>query len=417
VSTSLGVLHGRFPALQSRDFRLLWMGQIISMAGSQMQFWAINWHIYALTGDPLALGLIGLSRIGPILLFSLIGGALADAVDRRRVLFITQSVMMAVATTLGLLTAFDRLPVGLIYLLTATAAAAQAFDNPARHSLIPNLVPREHLTNALSLNQIGMQTAKICGPPLAGLLIAGGGLAATYWLNAASFLAVLGALLRIRAAGSEVRPAGRVDLAALKEGLDFIRRTPILLHLMVMDFLATFFSSADALLPIFAKDIMKVGAGGYGIMAGAPAVGSLLAGGILSLLPTIRRQGPVVIGAVLVYGLATLAFGLSRTFLLSVLLLGLVGAADTVSTVLRQTIRQLVTPDRLRGRMTAVGMIFFMGGPQLGELEAGVVAKWVGAPASVVLGGIGCLISVMVVTWRAPGLRRYKAPPAVVDRE
>jgi MFS family permease len=409
VSTSLSTLHGRFPALRSRDFRLLWIGQIISQAGSQMQFWAINWHVYALTHSALALGLIGLARVVPIILFSMIGGALADAADRRRVLLVTQSVMMLVAAALGLLTGFHHLSAFLIYALTMVGAAAMAFDSPARQSLTPNLVPRPHLTNALSLNSVGMQTAKICGPPIAGALIASGGLALTYWFNALSFLAVLAALLLLRTGGRAAGSQSRVDLNSLREGLAFVRREPILLHTISLDFLATFFSSANALLPIFANDVLKVGATGYGVLAAAPAVGSLLAGGAISLLPPVRRQGQIVIAAVLAYGLATLGFGLSRWFPLSLLMLAGTGAADTVSTVLRQTIRQLLTPDRLRGRMTAVGMVFFMGGPQLGELEAGVVARWVGAPWSVITGGIGCLVAVALVAWKAPGLRRYEA--------
>jgi predicted MFS family arabinose efflux permease len=297
------------------------------------------------------------------------------------------------------------------------AAGAVAFDAPARQSLTPNLVPREHLTNALSLNSIGMQTAKICGPPIAGALIAAAGsgphaargLALTYWLNALSYLAVLGALLFMRSSGREAPAQGRVDLASLREGLAFVRRASVLRHTITLDFFATFFSSADLLLPMFAE-LLHVGARGYGVLAAAPAVGSLLAGSTLSLLPPIRRQGTVLITAVFMYGLATLGFGLSRWFPLSLLLLAGTGASDTVSTVLRQTIRQLVTPDHLRGRMTAFNMIFFMGGPQLGELEAGVVAKWLGAPVSVAIGGLGCLISVAIVAGAAPELRRYLAP-------
>ena len=213
---------------------------------------------------------------------------------------------------------------------------------------------------------------------------------------------------------AESAGAGAVSLDTLKEGLAFVAKTPILVSTMALDFFATFFSSANALLPIFAKDILHVGPTGYGLLAAAPAVGSLVAGVGVATLPPIVRQGRTLIAAVFVYGLATIGFGFSNVFWLSALFLSATGAADTVSTVLRQTIRQLVTPDRLRGRMVSVNMIFFMGGPQLGELEAGVVAGLAGAPFSVISGGVGCLIAAVLVARRAPGLRRYvatQAPP------
>jgi MFS family permease len=405
MSPRTPVLYRRFPALQSRDFRLLWLGQLISMAGSQMQFWALNWHLYALTHSAVALGMIGLARVIPIAIFSLVGGTVADALDRRKLMLMTQSVMMATAVLLGILTMRGELTAGVIYALSALAAGALAFDNPARQALLPNLVPREHFANAVSLHTIIRQVATIVGPPLAGLLIASGGLAFTYWLNALSFLAVIGALLLMRAGGG--RAGGSVDLAALREALAFLRRSPVLLSTMVLDFLATFFSSANALLPIFAKDLLHVGPKGYGVLAAAPAVGSLLTGSALAFLPRIRRQGQVVLWAVVAYGAATILFGVSRWYALSLLALAATGAADTISTVVRQTIRQLNTPDRLRGRISAATMVFFMGGPQLGELEAGLVAAWVGAPLSVVLGGLGCLVSVALIAWRVPRLRAY----------
>ncbi len=400
----------RFPAFRSPDFRNLWLGQIISAAGSQMQFWALNWQIYDVTNDPLYLGLIGLVRVGPILVFSLLGGMMADARDRRGLLLITQSTLALVALALALLTYADRAGVGAIYLLTALGAAAIAFDNPARQALIPSLVPREHLPNALALNSTGMQVATICGPMLAGLVIARGDVAGAYVLHAVSFGAVLVALLRLR-----YRPVdaatGSIDLDALKEGLNFVRRTPILVSTITLDFFATFFSSASALLPVFAKDVLRVGPEGYGVLAAAPAIGSLVTGGAMALLPPLVRQGAALFWAVVAYGVATIGFGLSTSFPLSMLFLAGTGAADTVSTVLRQTIRQTVTPDHLRGRMVSVTMIFFMGGPQLGELEAGLVARLIGAPLSVVTGGIGCLVAAAVIAHLAPHLRHYRPAP------
>jgi MFS family permease len=378
---------------------------MVSMAGSQMQSTALNWHLYALTHSPVALGMIGLARVVPIAIFSLAGGAVADAMDRRKLMLVTQSVMMVTAILLGALTMRGELTAGLIYALSALAAGALAFDNPARQALLPNLVPREHFSNAVSLHTIIRQVATIVGPSLAGFMIDSGGLALTYWLNALSFLAVIGALLLVRAGGG--RAGGRVDLAALREGFAFLRQSPVLLSTMVLDFLATFFSSANALLPIFAKDVLHVGPKGYGMLAAAPAVGSLVTGAGLAFMPRIRRQGQVVLWAVVAYGMATILFGGSRWYTLSLLALAATGAADTVSTVVRQTIRQLITPDHLRGRISAATMVFFMGGPQLGELEAGLVAAWVGAPLSVALGGLGCLVSVALIAWRVPRLREY----------
>ena len=414
-------LYTRFPALRSRNYRLLWLGQGISGVGSTMQVWAINWQLYALTHHALALGLIGLFRVIPIILFSLLGGTVADAWDRRKVMLMTQTTLAVVAAALGLLTVTHQMTASHIYLLTVVGAAAMAFDNPARQALIPSLVPRADFASAIALNSIVLRTATIAGPMAAGLLIARGGLGDTYWINAFSFLAVIAALLLMRLpagaalqdteAGPEAEKS-RVSLAALTEGLRFVWQTPILVWTLSLDFLATFFSSANALLPIFAKDILHAGARGYGVLAAAEAVGALGAGLVLSLGRPIVRQGKVVLWAVVAYGLATIVFGASRLFWLSWLALAAVGVADSVSTVLRQTIRQLVTPDRLRGRMTSVNMIFFMGGPQLGELEAGLAATWLGAPWSVMVGGLSCLLAVALVAARVPLLRDYRAAEA-----
>ncbi len=406
----LSILHGRFPALQSRQFRILWIGSTISVAGSQMQIVALNWHIYLLTHSTVALGMIGLARVIPIVIFSLVGGVVADAWDRRRVMFVAQVALAALAAALAGLTYAGRISAGLIYLLTAMGSAAIAFNNPARQSILPNLVPREHLPNATSLSSMTFQVAAIVGPVIAGLLLAHGGLGLIYSINSLSFLAVLVALLAIQLAPREPVQGeeSAISLAAMREGLAFVRNTPILVWTIALDFFATFFSSASALLPAFATDVLHVGERGYGFLSAAPAIGSVAAGAAMSALPTPKHQGRIVLWSVVVYGLATVIFGASPWFWLSWLALAGTGASDTVSTILRQTIRQLVTPDHLRGRMTAANMIFFMGGPQLGELEAGVVARFIGAPWSVITGGIGCLISVVWIAVRAPALRRYK---------
>src|ERR1700754_661271 len=397
-----------FPALRHRDFRLLWLAQLVSITGSQMQVVAINWHVYLLTKSPLALGLVGLVRVVPIVLCSLIGGVVADALDRKRLMIVTQSVMLVSAAILAGITASGLNEVWPIYLLTAVSSAAVAFDNPARQALLPTLVPAEDFPNAVSLGLVVFNSAMIVGPALAGLLLSYHGPALIYGVNAISFLAVIIALLFMHVSGrpeSGNQAAGRVSFAALGEGLRFVWRTPIIVQTMTLDFIATFFASATALLPIFAAEILKVGARGLGLLAAAPAAGSVITGLIMARRSTIRRQGKLVIISIAIYGAATIVFGLSHWFWLSFAMLAITGAADTVSTVLRQTIRQLVTPNYLRGRRTSVNMIFFMGGPQLGEMEAGTVAALIGAPLSVVTGGVACVIAAVFVFIRAKGLR------------
>ncbi len=400
-----------FSSLRHRDFRLLWMGQIISVTGSQMQMVAINWHIYLLTHSALALGLVGLFRAGPIILCSLLGGVVADVIDRRRLMISTQIVMLICSGILALVTFGGLQHVWPIYLLTAIASAAWAFDTPARQALVPMLVPAKDFPNAVSLGMLMFQIGMIVGPALAGFLLAGRGPGLVYAMNAASFVGVIAGLALMRARGRPAVEDGkepRVSVEALMEGLRFVWRTPIIVQTMTLDFVATFFASANQLLPIFAKDILQVGARGLGFLASAPAVGAVLAGLVMARLGILKRQGAIVIVSIAVFGAATIAFGLSRAFWFSLLMLAITGAADTVSTILRQTIRQLATPNNLRGRMTSVNMIFFMGGPQLGELEAGAVAAIFGAPLSVVTGGIGCLVAASIAIVAAKTLRRHQ---------
>ncbi|HEY6245607.1 MAG TPA: MFS transporter [Pyrinomonadaceae bacterium] len=400
-----------FTALKHRDFRLLWLGQIVSVTGSQMQSVAINWHVYLLTKSALALGLVGLFRGAPIIVCSLVGGVVADAVNRKRLMIATQSVMLTTAALLAVATIMGLKSVWPIYILSAFASAATAFDIPARQSLMPSLVPAADFPNAVSLGLVVFNVATIGGPALAGFVLAGSGPAIIYAINAASFLAVIAALLAMRVTGSPDLQVGRRDalsFTALKEGLQFVWRTPIIVQTMTLDFAATFFASATLLLPIFARERLHVDARGYGFLAAAPAIGSVITALVMARIGTFRREGRLVVVAVAIFGVATAAFGVSRVFWFSLLMLAATGAADTVSTVLRQTIRQLVTPNHIRGRMTAINMMFFMGGPQLGELEAGALAALIGAPLSVVVGGLGSLICACVAAIKSKSLMGYE---------
>jgi MFS family permease len=404
-----------FVALQHRNFRLLWIGQLVSMAGSQMQTAAILWHVSILVRPDqrgLALGMVGLVRVVPIVVFSLVAGVVADARDRRRLMLVTQTGMAVAAALLAWVASSDFRAVWPVYALAALSSSFGAFDNPARQSLIPTLVPPEHLPSAISLNTIMFQTAAVAGPAIGGLTIGALGVPWAYALNAASFLCVIGALLAMRDVPRPVEERrGSVSFASAAEGLRFVFAAPLIRSTMLLDFFATFFASATALLPIFAQDVLHVGAQGYGILSAAPSVGAILASlAMLKLVNVIERRGLTLLWAVAFYGLTTVLFGVSRTFALTFACLAASGAADTVSMVIRNLVRQLTTPDHIRGRMTSVNMIFFMGGPQLGELEAGLVASLWGPVASVVSGGLGCIAAVAWVGARTPELRAYRRP-------
>jgi MFS family permease len=404
-----GAEKGRTPPLapfRSRNFTLLWLGSFVSEAGSQMQVVAVSWQVYQLTHDPLALGGIGVARIVPLVLLALGSGVLADALDRRKLMLFSQLAMMLCSASLALASSLGAISIWWIYALMTLSSAARTLGMPARQAVIPSLVPREQLPSALSLNIISWQAATIMGPTLGGLIIAGWSVSVVYWIDAISFLAVIAALLAMRLApiAGERR---QVNLRAALEGLAFVRSNVLVWSTMLLDFLATFFSSATLLLPLFATDILIVGSKELGLLYAAPSMGAVVASAVLSLRGPLRRQGPILFWAVALYGLCTMVFGLSSSFWLSMLMLAGVGASDTVSMVVRGTIRQLSTPDELRGRMTAVNMLFFAGGPQLGEIESGVAARLTGGPLSVAAGGLACLLTAGIIAALTPQLRNY----------
>ena len=393
--------------LAFRDFRLLWIGFFVSQIGSQMQVVAVSWQVFELTHDPLALGVIGLARVVPIIAFGLFGGVMADVVDRRRLLLATQTGMMATSLGLFALTEAGRVTVPVLYGFCVVSGAAVALSNPARQAMIPTLVPASVLPRALGLSVTAWQLATVIGPTLGGLVLAASGAGLVYRIDGLSFGAIIVSLFLIRGRGS-ADPGARVDLRSLVEGFRFLGRTPILLSLMLVDFLGTFFAGAMLLMPIFASQLLEVGPTGLGLLFAAPAVGSMLVALLIAVKGPPPLAGATVLWCIALYGLSTAAFGATGSFPLALLFLTIGGAADGASTVVRQTLRQLLTPDELRGRMTGVTMIFFMGGPQLGELEAGVLGRLIGVRASVIVGGIACAVSAGAFALLSPGLRRYR---------
>jgi MFS family permease len=299
-----------------------------------------------------------------------------------------------------------------LYVLSAIMSGVGTFDAPARQSLIQKLVPAHHFANAISLNTILFQIAAVSGPLLAGVAIAHLGLGWVYALNAGTYVCVIAALLAMKPLpprADEEKVA--ISFASAWEGLAWVFKAPLIRSSMLLDFFATFFASAMALLPIFVVDVLHVGVDGYGTLVAAPAIGAVAASlWMTRYAESIVARGKVLLWSVAAYGLATVAFGLSTTFALTFACLALTGVADTVSMVLRNVIRHLSTPDRMRGRMTGVNMVFFMGGPQLGELKTGLVAQALGPVFSVVSGGIGCIAATAWIAWRTPQLRTYRRP-------
>ena len=398
------------PALKHRAFAMLWIGLMISIVGSQMQQWALFWHISQLSDDPIAVSIVGGVRFAAVFAFSLLGGLVADRYNRKTILFLTQSTSMLVALALGLLTLMGEIQLWHIYALTAVQAAAMAFDLPSRQSLVPNLVPREDLPSAFSLQSIAFNTGSIVGPAMSGVVIGYLGQEYAYLINAVTFLGVILALIflgPVPQSKAIVQRGLRAAWTDIGAGIAFIRKQPLILSTMILDFIATFFSSANTLLPFFAQNVLHVGEVAYGWLAAAQSTGAVLVGIVASQFRHIRYQGVLLLGSVIVFGAATILFGTSRLYTVIFFALALMGAADSISTIIRNTIRQLNTPDSLRGRMTSINQIFFMGGPQLGEIEAGAVAQFFGVPFAIISGGIGTILGVWLIVAIWPALPRY----------
>ncbi len=398
-----------FAVLKHRDFRLLWIGLLISSIGTQMQIVAVIWHVYELTHSPYFLGLIGLSRFLPLLLFSPFAGIIADMVNRKKLMFIAQIIMTILALVLLITTATHTISPLLIFITLGLNSIASALDTPARQSLVPVIVPKKDLIKAIGLNTLMWQASIVIGPSIGGFLIAYFGVASIYFLNALSFMGVVVALILMGPIKQIISTSTSFSITSLREGFSFIKKSPLIWSTMVLDFFATFFSSATVLLPVFAKDILKVGPTGLGFLYAAPAFGAVFAGVIFSSFHEVKKQGKILLVSIIVYGVATVLFGLSRSFYLSLIFLGLTGVGDMISTIIRNTIRQINTPDYIRGRIIGINMIFFQGGPQLGEVEAGVAAGIMGTPLSVVFGGIGTLFITGIIAFLVPKLRRYQA--------
>jgi MFS family permease len=389
---------------------LLWIGQLVSLTGSQLRLIALPYQVFLLTGSSFAVGLLGVFQAVPLLLLSLFGGVIADAVDRRRLLLITQVGLAGVSVVLAIVTQVDAISVPLLYVLTAVGACFSALDNPTRASLAPTLVDRRLIRAAMALNQTVFQFAIVFGSVVAGVVIARLGLAGAYWLDVASFVAAFVAVWLMRTPPRE-RTERQPVLGALVEGVRYLGATRILLATMSLDFLATFFGSPRALFPYYAERVFHVGPEGLGLLYASMGAGALVAALTSGWTARVKRQGLTILIAVAVWGLAIAAFGVldERLFPLALVLLAVANAADIVSSIFRGTILQLVVPDALRGRLNAINLMFVAGGPYLGQFESGAVAAVWSPVGSIVSGGLACVASVVAVAVWIPEIVRYRS--------
>ena len=406
------------PAFKSRSFTLYWIGHLISFAGSQMQLWALYWHLRTISDQPLVISGIGLVRFLPVILLSLIAGVAADRFDRRKMTILTQIALGLVALILGLHPAQGAISLWMLFGLVAVQSVAVAFDVPARQALIPSLVSREDLASAYSLTSIASKVGGILGPAISGLVIAYLGLQWAYWINGISYLAVIAALIAMGDIETiiEKKPFEiQSTFLDIREGIEFIKNSPIIFSAMILDFFGSFFSSANTLLPFVAMDILHVGPIQYGWLSASQSIGTMLVGLYLSQKHNLSRQGLLISVSVAAFGLVTILFGVSTSFWLTMLALILIGAFDGLSTIIRNTVRQLLTPDAMRGRMMSITQIFFKGGPQLGEVESGLAAQLFGVPFAIISGGVGCVLAALFVVKKFPQLWKYNGDEALQD--
>ena len=402
--------------LRHRQFRLLFGGQLVSFVGSQLTMVAVPVQVFELTGSSLAVGLVSLAQVVPLVLGSLVGGAVADRFDRRRLLLLMQVALAATGAGLALNARLGQdAALWPVVALSATAAGLSGVDRPARSALIPSLVAVDLLPAAYSLWQIHLQVGSVVGPALAGGLLARLGLAAVYWIDVATFAVAFLAVSRMHPAP----PAGGgtpVGLGSIVEGLRFVRQRPVLAGVFLVDVNAMVLGMPRALFPELAERLYQGGPGVVGLLFAAPGAGALLGALFTGWVGSVRRQGMAVLVAVAAWGAAIAGFGLVRWLPLGLALLGLAGAADVVSAVFRNTILQTSTPDHLRGRLSSIQIAVVTGGPRVGDFEAGAVAAVAGARFSVVSGGVGCVVGAALLGWLLPQFCRYQRPaPAALE--
>jgi MFS family permease len=394
------------PLKENADYRRWWFGYSLSFTGTQLTQFAIPLQVYAITHSSLYVGLVGLVVVVPLVVMGLLGGAIADAVDRRRLTLITSSALMVLSTLLAALAAAGMHRLSLLYVIAGVQGAFSATDSSARGAILPRLVRREMLPSANALGQLGFQTGLSAGPLLGGVLVGSFGFAWAYGLDAVSFLVVLYAIWRLPAMPPE-GGGSKAGVASVLEGLRFLGPRKNLLMTFLVDINAMVFGMPRALFPAIGATWFHGGAGTVGLLAAAPSLGALVGAMTSGWAAHVRRQGFAVLVSVAVWGGSIALFGFTRVLWLALILLGIAGAADMVSAIFRNTILQVATPDSLRGRLQGVFIVVVTGGPRIGDVEAGTVAATLGTQVSVVSGGLACIAGVGILAALFPSFARY----------
>ena len=399
--------HDALAALRQRNFQLYSLNRVLATIGQSLLQALLAWQVYDISGSALNLGFLGLARFLPSLATSLVGGAVADAYDRRLVMAVAKIVPLSCVATLAVATFGGWVSIELIFGLVVLMGFAVSFEGPARIALLPAVVKPETFENAVAVSNTMQQLAMVSGPALAGTVIALAGAGAGHVVFCALVLTSLVPLLLLRL--DHVSGQRRaVSVASIKEGVGFVRRRQVLLGAMSLDMFAVIFGGAQALLPIYASDILHAGPAGYGILSSSMQVGAFAMSLVLIARPPVKRTGRALIFSVIAYGLITSAFGLSTIFFLSIFLYALIGAADQISVVMRQTTIQMATPDELRGRVSSVNQVFIGASGQIGGMRAGFVASVAGASFAVVSGGVGAMLVALLIAWKMPQLFNYE---------
>ncbi|WP_353216445.1 MFS transporter [Sandarakinorhabdus sp.] len=404
--------------LQIRDYRAFWLSRFFATVAGLMLVIVIGWQVYdiaraSMSRDDAAflLGMIGLAQFLPLFCLALVVGVIADRMDRRHIARAAVALEILCAAVIGGLALAGEVPMTALFVVAALLGVARAFQGPSMAALAPNLVPRELLPQAIALNSISWQAGAVIGPPLGAFLYAVSP-ATPYLVAAVLFILTFICLMIIRPVPLPP-PAVVTPWRSVMEGISFVRHNRVVLGAISLDLFAVLLGGATAMLPVYARDVLDVGVAGLGPLRAAPSVGAVIVAVLLANRPLRRHVGPVMFASVAVFGLATVVFGLSTSYPLSLAALFVLGAADAISVFVRGTLIQLHTPDDMRGRVSSVSGLFISASNELGELESGLAARYVGAVPAVVAGGIGAVLVTLLWAWRFPQLRtadRFAGP-------